>query len=212
MYVKTTLCWVVCGAATLLALAMAQPSAAQSSGVTQSSNGTYTGGLGRQTHTPQAAPGSSTPLNFAVPLSPTERDFLSLISREDVFQIEAADLALTRASAPAVRRLASTILAAHARMRTALQPILRARGLALASTPDERGTATLGRLRAARGADFDRLYREQAGQAEERDLQRFEQAAHSDREDSGVQAFAQRQLAMLREDLRVARTSGIPRG
>jgi predicted outer membrane protein len=146
------------------------------------------------------------------PLGPADREFLSVISREDVLQIEAAHLAAQKASSPQVGRLANTILVAHARMRLALRPIALAHGFAIANTPDDSGMALLARLRAAKGADFDRIYRSQVAQAEQRDLQRFEAAAQSSREDSGVQAFAQAQLPVLREDLRVARGSVVPRG
>jgi len=224
MYVTRTVVWFawVASAGIAAAAAQTETGAAQGSASSSIEDGrsshistspnVFEGGLGRQSQNPLAAPGSSVPLTVATPLTPGDREFLHAVSRNDVLQMDAASLAAQRASSREVRRLANTILVAHARMRMVLQPIARARGLTLASAPDRQGAEWLARLRAARGRAFDRVYATQAREVERRDLERFEQAARSDRVDSEVRAFAQAQLPALREDLRMARAQSTPRG
>lgn len=177
------------------------------SGAPVTAPNTYAGELGRQGGNPQAAPGSSTPMQVSPALTTDERTFLLSVAQADVFQIDAASLAGRKAASPRVRALARTVLASHARIRMELERIAREREITLPSAPTAGQDAVLARLRRLSGAEFDRQYVRAALAENRRDAARLRQAAASTANDRQLRMFAEAQLPALEQNVREARAS-----
>jgi putative membrane protein len=176
-------------------------------GAPVTSPNTYEGGLGRQSGNPLAAPGASTPMHVSPALTTDEKSFLREVSGADLFQMEAASLAMTKASSPRVKALAAAVLDSHARIRMWLEQISRERAITLPSQPDTGHAARLAALRQASGPAFDREYTHAALEENRRDVQRFEQAAADVGEDRQIRKFAEAQLPGLQRNVREARAA-----
>jgi len=161
----------------------------------------------RQGANPEAAPGSSTPMNVSTPLTAHEHAFVRAVAQADVFQIDAASLAGRKAQSPRVKSLAQRLLASYARMRMELERIARERGISLPSAPSRGQRALLEHLRALGGATFDRAYARTALDENQRNVARMQQAAASIANDRQLRTFAEAQVPALEQNVREARAS-----
>jgi putative membrane protein len=92
--------------------------------------------------------------------SPAFADYLTRIALADRFEIRASRLALDRAGSPAVRAFASAMLRDQTERRAVLMQAASHDDLDLPLDLDPLRRRQLERLRATRGAEFDRLYRD----------------------------------------------------
>ncbi len=92
--------------------------------------------------------------------SPALTEYLTTIALADRFEIRASRLAMDRASNPAVRAFATAMLRDQAERRAVLMQAAARDDLDLPVDLDPVRRRQLERLRATRGAEFDRLYRE----------------------------------------------------
>lgn len=87
-------------------------------------------------------------------------DYLTAIALADRFEIRSSRLAADRADDPAVRAFATAILRDQAERRATLMQVAARGDLELPLELDPVRRRQLDRLRATRGAEFDRLYGE----------------------------------------------------
>ncbi len=92
--------------------------------------------------------------------SPAFATYLTTIALTDRLEIRASRLAMDRAGNPAVRAFASAMLRDQAERRAALMQAAAHDDLDLPVDLDPVRRRQLERLRATRGAEFDRLYRD----------------------------------------------------
>jgi putative membrane protein len=140
-------------------------------------------------------------------LNPEGLEFLRLVARDDLLQMEAARLAAAKGTSPAVHAFADATLRSRSRVQDSLAQLAQRRGVALPTALDPRSAPpVLDELRHKSGAPFDLAYSEAMLEANRGAVRRFEQAAHSDTQDPEVKAFAAEQLPRLRDYLRMAQT------
>lgn len=135
----------------------------------------------------------------AKPLPPAqrfERRFLQITAANLRFQSEASRLALARSGHPAVKDLASTLLAHQQAVQPELLRLLQARDMALPIPGNVHGKM-LKQLARLNGAKFDRLYVDEVLQSLGEDTANHEKAA-AQAEDPVLRAWAERQLPALR--------------
>jgi len=140
-------------------------------------------------------------------LNPEGLEFLRLVARDDLLQIEAARLAAAKGASPAVQAFADATLRSRSRVQDSLVQLAQRRGVSLPTLIEERSARhLLDELEHESGAQFDLAYSEAMLDAHRAAVRRFEQAAHSDTQDPEVRAFAAEQLPRLRDYLRMAQT------
>ncbi|MGQ3030586.1 MAG: DUF4142 domain-containing protein, partial [Ferrovibrionaceae bacterium] len=87
-------------------------------------------------------------------------DYLTTIALADRFEIRSSRLAIDRADSPALRAFAAALLRDQAERRAVLMQAASRDDLDLPVDLDPVRRRQLDRLRATRGAEFDRLYRD----------------------------------------------------
>ncbi|MGZ6020301.1 MAG: DUF4142 domain-containing protein [Phenylobacterium sp.] len=93
----------------------------------------------------------------------TSADYVAAAGRDDLYEIQAAELAEQQANSRAVRSAATQILAGQKAESRAMHSALESAGMGLGEPArlTDRQTAMLGELHAAAGPDFDRIFIEQ---------------------------------------------------
>jgi putative membrane protein len=152
----------------------------------------------------RAAPGSSVPLQPAVPLGAHDAALLRRLDREAVAQLDAAQLAAQRARDPQTRRLAGALTSAFARVREGAQLLAERRGVSLQGEPDRAARRSLSALQAAPAESFDRAYAREALAGERNALAHLEEAARSVGVDRELRTFAAESVSRLRAPLHLA--------
>jgi putative membrane protein len=116
-------------------------------------------------------------------------DYLTAIALTDRFEIRASRLAVDRADNPAVRAFAQAMLRDQAERRAALMQAASHDDLDLPVDLDPVRRRQLDRLRATRGAEFDRLYGE-AQLASHRDALALHRGFADTAPDAGLRVWA----------------------
>ena len=133
----------------------------------------------------------------STPAQRLERRFLQLTAANLRFQADASRLALARSGNPEVKDLANALLARHEQAEPELVRLLHARGMALPIASNQHAKV-LKQLAKLQGAQFDRLYVEEAVRNPYRaDIANFQKVA-VEAEDPVIRAWAERQLPVLR--------------
>jgi putative membrane protein len=126
-----------------------------------------------------------------------ERHFLQLTAANLRLQAEASQLALTRTNNPAVKDLANTLLSRQQTAQPELLRLLHVRGMAQPIPTNEHGKV-LRQLSKVNGAQFYRLYVEDAVlRTYQADVASFEKMA-TQAEDTVLKSWVERQLPVLR--------------
>lgn len=145
----------------------------------------------------QAAASAARPLPAAQRL---ERRFLQVSAANLRLQAEASRLVLARSDNPAVKELASLLVARQEAVQPELLRLLQARGMALPVPPESHGKA-LRQMAKLAGGKLDRAYVEDVVlRTCAADVANHEKLA-AQAEDPVLKAWAQRQLPGLREQL-----------
>ena len=136
----------------------------------------------------------------ARPLQPAQRQeryFLQQASAHVRLQAEASQLALARTNNPAVKELAKLVLARHRTAQPEVLRMLQSRGMAMPLSTNE-ANKLLKQLSKAKGAQFDRMYVEDAVlRTYQLDVASYEKMA-TQAEDSVLKAWVERELPVLR--------------
>ncbi len=135
----------------------------------------------------------------AKPMPPAqrlERRFLQITAANLRFESEASRLATARSNNPAVKDLASTLLARQQTVQPELLRLLHVRGMAM-PIPTNEHNKLLKQLGKLNGAKFDRLYVDEVVLQSSQEIANYEKVA-TEAEDPVLKAWIERQLPTLR--------------
>lgn len=138
-------------------------------------------------------------------LSAADRRFMLDAAASGLFEVEAARLASSKASDPALQRYASMLVEDHTAANEELRGLASAKGIALPSRPKIGQQRALDRMAKLAGDDFDREFvRSVALREHQRDVRQFEAASRNAR-DPELKAWAAKVLPTLQRHLSQAR-------
>ena len=152
--------------------------------------------------TPAVAQTGSTMSSGTAPVG--DATFVKKAAISDMYEIQASQLAQTKATSADVKSFASRMIADHTKTSTQLKAILASKsGVTAPKTIDAQHRALLSRLRAAGGAAFDRLYAQQQLEAHQQAVMLFTSESQSGK-DSDLKKFAGQTLPTLQQHLSMA--------
>ena len=191
-------------AALALASGWAQAEAAgNTGGGTTGTGSSMTGGRSA----PAAQPGTGT--NNAETrkddqLSRADRRFIQDVAGSGMFEVQAAQLASSKATDPQVKSYASKLVDDHQKANDELVKIANAKKVELSAAPPRGKRSEIEKLGKLSGAEFDqRFVREIGIKAHQDDIKKFEKASR-DVKDAQLKAWVEKTLPHLREHLAMA--------
>lgn len=185
-----------------LGTAWAQGSAATSAGGANTGSSVTGGGAA-----PMAQPGTGTRNKEAKAddkLVRGDRKFIEGAAGHGMFEVQVAQLAVTKASDPAVKDFASTLVDHHSAANNELIKLANAKGVELPPAPPRGMRRDLDKLGKKSGAEFDREFVREVGvKAHEKDIKDFEKAS-KDVKDPELKAWVDKTLPTLKQHLAAA--------
>ncbi|MEN3112734.1 DUF4142 domain-containing protein [Uliginosibacterium paludis] len=163
------------------------------------------GGLIRVADSAASSTGSAN-ASKGTKLGNSDRNFVEKAAGAGLYEVEAARIAVERASAPGVKSFAQMLVVQHTAANDELKQLVSMRSnVELPTKLPATKRMALESLQRKSGKDFDREFIEQVGiEDHEDDIKLFEKASR-DAEDSEVRAWAARKLPVLRQHLAAAR-------
>ncbi len=190
-------------AATVLALALGT-AWAQGSGSGSSGAGTGTGtgsGAGAGTPTTQPGTGTRNTPQQGQKLERADRKFMEDAAASGLYELQAAQLAATKATDRAVKDFASMMADHHSTANRELMQLASSLGLELPPAPTRAMRRELEQLGKKTGAEFDQEFVRKVGVREhEKDIKRFEDAS-KDVKDPQLKAWIDKTLPSLQQHL-----------
>jgi putative membrane protein len=116
------------------------------------------GGASTVDGTTVLVPATSVPASIVVA---SDVDFMNSAAEFNATEIQLSQIAAQRAQSPEVRNFALETIAAHQRMASELDRMLRYRSVTVPFSPSPAGNAAVGRLAGLTGWDVDRYYLDQ---------------------------------------------------
>jgi putative membrane protein len=135
-------------------------------------------------------------------LSANDRTFVMTAGQGGYAEVEIGNLAVKKATNPAVKGLAEHLVKDHSANNEELKTLASAKGVIVASTLDKEHQQLDTRLQKLEGAAFDRDYASAMVNGHKKMIGLFEQASKS--KDPEIRAFAEKTLPTLREHLKEA--------
>jgi putative membrane protein len=137
-----------------------------------------------------------------------DRKFIQKAAESGMFEVQAAQLASSKATDPQVKSFASMLVDQHTQANNELIQIANARGVELAAAPPHGMRKDVEKLGKKSGADFDKAFVKEIGiKAHEKDIKLFEHAG-KDVKDTQLKAFVDKTLPVIRQHLQMAK--GLP--
>lgn len=137
-------------------------------------------------------------------LSEQDRDFMKNAAEANKAEVQASQLAVRKATDPAVKDFAQTMIDDHTKAQDRLQKIGKDKGVQLPSEPSTAQKSKLDELRAANGSEFDRKFSENIGiEAHHKAIDLFRKESDKGR-DPDVKSFAETTLPKLEHHLQIA--------
>jgi putative membrane protein len=154
-----------------------------------------------QTQQPATTVQSAAQAQVNPTLSTTDTTFLNEAARAGAEEVNAGQLAQTKATSPAVRRFAARMVADHTAVD---QQLAQSKSITPTTDPDSAHTTMLTQLQGMHGRAFDRAY--MTGQVDDHQnaVTLFENEAQNGT-DPDLKAFAQKTLPTLQQHLAMAR-------
>jgi putative membrane protein len=184
---------------TLLALAVAGGVQAQTPGTGGSATGAQTA--------PMAQPGAGTrnmPTRKDDKVVRGDRKFIDDAVNSGMFEVQAAQLAASKATDANVKSFAGMLVDHHSAANNELVKIANARGVELPAAPKRSLRRDIEKLGMKKGEEFDRDFVRKVGiKAHEKDIKLFEKASKNVK-DAELKAFVDKTLPTLREHLAAA--------
>lgn len=193
-----------------MALAMAftfGSALAQSSGSTGAA-GTAGTSAGSSGTAPAAQPGAGTRNTESKKddkVARGDRKFIEEAAASGMFEVQAAQLASTRASDPNVKSFAGMLVDHHTKANQELAELAKAKGVELAAAPPRAMRRDVEKMGKKQGQEFDTDFVRTVGiKAHEKDIKLFEKAG-KDLKDPELKSFASKTLPTLQEHLAMAK-------
>lgn len=134
-----------------------------------------------------------------------DRRFVLDAAGSGMFEVQAAQLATTKASDPAVKSFAGTLIDHHTKANDELTQLANAKGVELPAAPPRAMRRQIEQIGKKDGQEFDRAFVREVGiKAHEKDIKLFEKAS-KDVKDPELKAFVVKTLPLLKEHLAMAK-------
>ncbi|WP_231907042.1 DUF4142 domain-containing protein [Cupriavidus sp. D384] len=130
--------------------------------------------------------------------------FLRKAAMAGTLEIDASNLAQSRASSPVVKSFATQMIQDHRAADAKLKQQAQRLGVQVPATPLQKDQQALTRLGQLKGAEFDRAYAQQIGVDAHQDAVALFRKAADDARDDGVKSFARQTLPTLEHHLDMA--------
>lgn len=140
-------------------------------------------------------------------LTPEDKEFISKAGMGGLYEVQAANLALQKASSADVKQFAQRMVADHSKANAELSQLAMAKGATLPTELAGDHKAAFEHLSTLSGAEFDKMYMQHMVPDHQKDIAEFERAAGG-AQDPQVKAWAGKTLPTLREHLQLATTVG----
>jgi putative membrane protein len=192
-----------------LAIALALSSgwvAAQTTGATGSGANTGSSMTGGRA-APAAQPGTGTrnaETNKDDKIARSDRKFIEKAAEGGMFEVQAAQLAASKATDPEVKNFASKLVDDHTQANNELVQIANAKKVELPAAPPRGKRREVEKLGKLSGSQFDQQFVREVGiKDHEKDIKDFEKASEKVK-DADLKAWVQKTLPHLREHLALA--------
>ncbi|HEX6729738.1 MAG TPA: DUF4142 domain-containing protein [Pyrinomonadaceae bacterium] len=149
-----------------------------------------------------AAAPTTTPVTSA-PARRDDRAFAMEVAQNGIAEIALARLAAKNAQGADVKRFAQRVITDHTKVGNELKPIAAAKGITLPADMTDAQKATVSRLTALKGAEFDREFMTLMAENHDKSVTTFKEVAR-DGTDADIKAFAVKTLATLEEHQKMA--------
>lgn len=190
-------------AATTLVLAMGAAVAQTSRTGSGSGAGTTAASSGAAPAT-QAGTGTRNTPQPSARIARVDRKFIEQAASSGLFELQAAQLAATKATDPAVKTYATQLADHHSVANSELMTLANSLGLELPPAPKRSMRNEIEKLGKKSGPEFDREFVRNVGVKEhERDLKAFQKAA-KDVKDPQLKAWIDKTLPVLQQHLAAA--------
>ena len=140
----------------------------------------------------------------AAQLKGHDREFFNKAAQGGLMEVEAAKLAMERASSADVKSFAQTLQRDHAAANQKLAQIAQQKGLQVPTQLDGKHKQELDKLARLKGEEFDKAFMKDAGMKDHKqDIQLFERQAREGN-DPQLKSFAQETLPTLHSHMQMA--------
>lgn len=137
-------------------------------------------------------------------LSATDKQFITEAATGGMAEVKTAELALQKTSNDAVRQFAQHMIEDHTKANQQLMQIASAKGVTLPATPDAKHQEAMQDLQQLSGAEFDKMYMQQAGLKDHKEMAELFQKQTDEGQDPDLKAFAAKVLPDIKEHLSMA--------
>jgi len=135
-----------------------------------------------------------------------DAEFMMKAAASGMFELQASELALQKASSQSVKDFAKKMKDDHTKANSELKALAAKKNITLPTSLDKEHLDKIEDLREETGTDFDSEYMEAMHKAHEKDVKLFEDISEEDDVDAEVKAFASKTLPTLRSHNDMAET------
>jgi putative membrane protein len=137
-------------------------------------------------------------------LNKADQQIVVRMARANMAEIDVGKLALANSQSAPVHAFAQQMIADHGKALNDVTALAQNKGVSLPGGPDARHKALAARLGKLKGAQFDRVYWEQAGVADHKRVHAALKQDHARARDPDVKALAAKMLPTVEQHLQVA--------
>ncbi len=134
----------------------------------------------------------------------TDAKFIREAASGGMMEVMLGQLATTNSQNPDVRKFGEQMVADHTKANKELMAVAQSKGIKVPTTMDEKCQAMCEKLKALKGAEFDKAYMAHMVKDHENDVSEFTKYS-KDATDEQVKAFATKTLPTLKEHLQMSR-------
>ena len=151
----------------------------------------------------QSAKGSGSDDAKGGKLSHGDRSFIEDAAKGGMMEVQAGQVAQSKATDPAVKDFASTLVQDHTKANDELKQIAESKGVQLPTKLDWTQGHELKKLKGEKSKDFDREFAQHEVKDHQKDVKKFEKASR-DLKDPDLKAWAEKTLPDLKKHLQMA--------
>lgn len=132
-----------------------------------------------------------------------DMEFVVKAASGGLFEVQAAQLALTKGTSQTVKDFAQKMMNDHGPVNDELKTLAQSKNITIPAAPGEDHQEKLDKLNKLTGAEFDKEYMDMMVKDHKHDIDMFEDAAE-DGKDADIKAFAAKHLPTLKTHLQHA--------
>jgi len=136
-------------------------------------------------------------------LGDTDQSFLKEAAQGGMAEVQMGRLAAQKAQSQAVRQLGQKLVQDHSKANQELKLLASQKSVTLPSDIGTENETAISHLKGLEGTEFDQAFIKHAVEDHQKDIQKF-QTASQQSADNDVKAFAQKQLPVLQQHLKMA--------